>query len=44
MKKTLHCALSNTYTAPSLNVDAQGFAYKVEITIQDPELKSVFKA
>lgn len=42
MKKTFHCNIPNVVLSRSLNVDLVGFAYKIEIEVSEPELKSVF--
>lgn len=43
MRKTLSCHLPNVVISPELGMEPQGFDYKVEISIDDAELKSAFK-
>lgn len=42
MKKSFHCNIANYVLTPSLDANLIGFDYKVEISFENTELKSVF--
>lgn len=42
MKASFKCSLPNYILAPKLEANLIGFAYKVEVNIADPALKSAF--
>ena len=42
MKKSFHCNIANYVLAPTLEANLIGFDYKVEISFENTELKSVF--
>lgn len=44
MRQTLHCRISNVVISPTLNIDVSNFPYRVEVEIDDPTLKSVFRS
>lgn len=44
MKKTLACPVANVLISRDDNIETNGFSYRVEVNIDIPELKSVFKA
>ena len=44
MRQTLHCRIPNILISPSVDMDISSFSFKVEVEIDDPELKSVFTA
>ena len=44
MQKTLSCHIANVVWGPDIQMDISKFIYKVEVSIDDAELKSVFKA
>jgi hypothetical protein len=42
MKKSFHCSLSNFVLSPTIEATLIGFEYKVDVQIDNTELKSVF--
>lgn len=42
MKKSFHCNIANYVLSPTLEASLIGFDYKVEISFENSELKSVF--
>lgn len=42
MKKSFHCNIANYVLSPTLEANLIGFDYKVEISFENSELKSVF--
>ena len=43
MQKTLSCHIANVVWGTDIQMDISKFTYKVEVSIDDAELKSVFK-
>lgn len=43
MQKTLSCHIANVVWGNEIQVDVSKFIYKVEVSIDDAELKSAFK-
>ena len=43
MKKTLGCPIANVLVSREDNIESNGFSYRVEVNIQNPELRSAFK-
>ncbi len=42
MKKSFKCNIPNYVVTPTLKANLIGFSYKVEVSILDPVLRSVF--